>query len=1379
MNSTGVKFDVLTKENYDTWRIQMRAVLIKNNAWGYASGTITKPEIVAGDDATKEASDKWTELDLKAQSDIVLAVNPSELKQIKNCQSASEIWTKLGNIYQSKGPARKASLLNSLMSMKMNEGDDAHDHSRSFFDIVDKLGELEVEINKDLLAVMFLRSLPESFDNFRCAMSSRDELPSLEVLRIKVLEEFDARKTINESSVQNAMIAKKTGSGQFNYQNRHSKPENGSATKNDSKMKCFKCGEIGHRARFCPKNARKSKDQTASNAESECFFTTFDTSKSETFKVGDSLNSDYWCLDSGTTSHMCKDINDFAEINRDGNQGRVNLASSMSTNILGKGIVSTNVEMDGKCKEINFKDTLYVPDLRTNLISVGKITSKGHKVIFSNTKAEVVDCAGKVLLIANREKDLYYVRKSVNPECKNVAESDIKIEVPKKNSLEDWHIKMGHLNIQSLKSAIKSKSIQGINVESFKDFECSVCIMGKMCRLPFPKASEKVTVLGEIIHSDICGPMRVTSHGKNRFFVTFIDDSSRWCEVKFIAHKNQALEEFKNFRALVETQHGKKIQCLQSDNGKEYENKNFNSLLEQHGILRRLTAPYNPQQNGVSERRNRTLMETARCLLIQSGLPSVFWAEAVNTANYIRNRSPSTKLNGKTPFEAWYGKAPDVTDFKRFGCDVFVMNRKPGRSKLEPKSRKGIFVGYSQESKAYRIWIPEEKKIEVSRDVKFLEKSEIQIIKSYEDFGPIESQSESSSSLRDIGQAAYDDFVDIDLLRNEGSNDLPDENIQDASDDYTDESDGEDLHGFPPNNPQPARTRGRPKLVRTGQRGRPKKVYATASNATYEGTDCTFLAEIPISKALSSQESNEWMQAMGEEVRSILGKNTWDLVDRPAASTVIGSRFILTNKYGKDGVLDRRKARIVAKGYSQQHGENFTETFAPVARLGSIRTTIAFAVRENMHIQQYDVTTAYLNGKLDETVYMEVPKRFEEVLRFIVNESRDQDPSIEKAKAMLDNLTQGNKVCLMRKALYGLKQAGRAWHNFLDEKLRKLGAEPTNSDQCVYLIKGCESIIIIVVYVDDILVMCKDRKKISWFGRQLGKFVEVQDIGDLKRCLGIDFSRTDNGIVMNQRTYITEILERFGMKDCNSLTIPLDVGTKLMKCDSWSEDDGEKPPYRELIGCLLYLSVATRPDIAHAASSLSQFNDCFGKNHWIAAKRVLRYLQATKDYGITYHSNGDSLIGYVDADWGGSIDDRRSFTGYAFMMSGGIITWDSKKQRTVALSTTEAEYMALSEAAKEATHLRRFLRELGSFDVDSVKLCVDNLSAQKLATNPVYHARSKHIDIRHHFVREAVKSGQLCLEHISSEDMPADVLTKALTKPKHERCIYLLGMSKI
>lgn len=320
---------------------------------------------------------------------------------------------------------------------------------------------------------------------------------------------------------------------------------------------------------------------------------------------------------------------------------------------------------------------------------------------------------------------------------------------------------------------------------------------------------------------------------------------------------------------------------------------------------------------------------------------------------------------------------------------------------------------------------------------------------------------------------------------------------------------------------------------------------------------------------------------------------------------------------------------------------------------------------------------------------------------------------------------------------------------------------------------------LIAVYVDDILIVSKNQEAIINLTEFLSKKFEIKKLGDVKYCLGIEFSRDENGIVMNQRGYINDILDRFGMLDSRTISTPLELGTKLRKNEKWCEEEAHRVPYRELVGALMYLAVCTRPDIAYVVSNLSQYNSCYDESHWIAAKRVLKYLKGTANVGLHFKKNLESVKGYVDADWANCQNDRRSYTGYAFILGGSPISWESRKQRTVALSSTEAEYMALSEAAKEAMYLARFLREIGFVELANVNLFCDNNGARKLAENPVYHNRTKHIDVRHHFVREVLQCGYLQVNYISTEEMAADILTKGLSKVKHAKCLELLGLGNV
>lgn len=514
---------------------------------------------------------------------------------------------------------------------------------------------------------------------------------------------------------------------------------------------------------------------------------------------------------------------------------------------------------------------------------------------------------------------------------------------------------------------------------------------------------------------------------------------------------------------------------------------------------------------------------------------------------------------------------------------------------------------------------------------------------------------------------------------------------------------------------------------------------------------------------------------MTEEMKSIIKNDTWTLVDRPEGCEVIGSRFVLRNKFNRNGTLERRKARIVARGFSQRPGVDFNQTFAPVARISSIRIVTALAAQHHMKIHHLDVTTAYLNGVLEEQIYMEIP-RFSEIVLEEIIATEKKGKVFDNASSMLLDLKKGDKVCLLRKALYGLRQAGRRWHVKLGQALKDYGLKPSSADPCVFSVGDGVNALLATIYVDDILIASSDISKIAKLTEYLSSLFQITDFGEVNYCLGIEFRQGENRILMSQEGYINDILSRFGMVESKPVSTPLDCSVKLKKnvgCPTAQEKD---LPYRELIGMLMYLSVCTRPDIAYTVSYLSQFNCCYNEIHWKSAKRVLRYLKGTSKVGLCFkRANGD-LTGFADADWANCLDDRRSYTGYVFTLFDSVVSWESRKQRTTALSSTEAEYMAISDAVKEAIYLRKFIKGLGFELPSTLKIFNDNNGARKLAENPVFHARTKHIDVRHHFIREVLDSGILKIEYTPTEIMPADILTKGLSKPKHEKCIDLLGL---
>jgi hypothetical protein len=533
-------------------------------------------------------------------------------------------------------------------------------------------------------------------------------------------------------------------------------------------------------------------------------------------------------------------------------------------------------------------------------------------------------------------------------------------------------------------------------------------------------------------------------------------------------------------------------------------------------------------------------------------------------------------------------------------------------------------------------------------------------------------------------------------------------------------------------------------------------------------------SEIPFSEAIHGADKAEWKDAILSEIKSLVINDTWDVVDKPDHAKVVGCRTVLRNKYAADGTLGRRKARIVAKGFTQRPGIDFHDTFAPVARLSSLRLLVALAAKYNLKISQLDVTSAYLNGKIDTEVFMEKPALLQEMLQRIINEEEDDHTLVKKARVMLRDLQGENKISRPRKALYGLRQAGRQWNYEIDKTMKRAGLVPTNADPCVYVDKNTRTFVLI--YVDDILIISGNQERERQIKDVLSKAFRIKDFGLAKYCLGIQIEQNENEICLSQAGYIREILKRYRMEDCKPVLTPLAVGSKVSELHSKDDNEDTNFPFRELIGALMYVAVGTRPDVSHAVSVLSQFSNCYHKKHCTAAKRVLRYLKGTIDKKLIYRKNQDNLTCYVDADWANCEIDRRSYTGSTFILSGAAFSWESRKQRTVALSSTEAEYMALSDASKEAVFLIGYLKELGFQSLANVVVFNDNQGAGKLTENSVYHARSKHIDVRYHFIRDAVKKHPIKILYLPTEKMIADVLTKALPKENHNRCILGLGL---
>ncbi|UYV66049.1 hypothetical protein LAZ67_3006289 [Cordylochernes scorpioides] len=493
---------------------------------------------------------------------------------------------------------------------------------------------------------------------------------------------------------------------------------------------------------------------------------------------------------------------------------------------------------------------------------------------------------------------------------------------------------------------------------------------------------------------------------------------------------------------------------------------------------------------------------------------------------------------------------------------------------------------------------------------------------------------------------------------------------------------------------------------------------------------------------LRSSDSSAWFHAVHSAVSALATRAVAEA--GPLLTDVLGGATLCHLGWLQE------KARLVAKGYSQQYGIDYEETFAPVVRQSTIRMFLALAVEYNLILHQMDVQSAYLNGEIKEEIYMTQPENF-------VSRKYPE------------------KVCRLKKAIYGLKQAGIVWHEKLDNELKNLGLKQLQSDNCVY-IKHDEGILLVAIYVDDLIIAAEREDTLKSFKESMKRIFKIKDLGGINCCLGIRIQMKEDGsISIDQERYIEELLAKYRMKEAKPISTPMDSNSKLTKISSI---EGENEPvkkveYQSLIGSLIYLSVSTRPDIAYAVSALGQFSNDPRRQHWNAAKRVLRYLKGTSCLRITYRKSNEALHGYVDADWGGNLVDRKSHTGIVCFLARGPIAWESKKQQTVTLSSTESEYIALCEAGKEAVYLRALLDEMGFGELlnGPTVLKTDNQGAQQLARNPVYHARTKHIDIKWHYIRSICSDGLVEVVHTPTQENVADILTKGLPRFFRGMCV--------
>ncbi|GJV18873.1 retrovirus-related pol polyprotein from transposon TNT 1-94 [Tanacetum coccineum] len=744
--------------------------------------------------------------------------------------------------------------------------------------------------------------------------------------------------------------------------------------------------------------------------------------------------ADVWLFDMGATFHMTARREWFHQYKPISGGGSVYSCNDHELKIIGIGSIMVKMH-DGTVRTI--RDVRHVEGLKKNLLSLGQLDDLGCKVEIQNKIMKIIKGA---LVLMRGEKvaaNLYQLKGEIMEE----AEASVASHSPSHRVAVTWHQKLGHMSEQGMKILVERKLIPGLTKVSLPF--CEYCVISKQHRLKFKTSNSRSVSVLELVHSDVW-QAPVQSLGGAKYFVSFIDDYSRRCWVYPIKKKSNVFEVFKVYKARVELDSGKKIKCLRTDNGGEYTGDEFDLFCRQEGIKRQFTTAYTPQQNGVAERMNSTLLERARAMLATTSLGKSFWAEAVNTACYVINRSPSTAVELKTPMEMWTGKPVNYSDLHIFGSPVYVMYNSQETTKLDPKSRKCLFLGYADGVKGYRLWDPTAHKVVVSRDVVFMKDK-------------IQENEEGDSTTRETTL--------IQMEKEFQSND-PFEAVPQHEVNETDES-------------QAPATRS---LNRERRRPGWHSDYVMESNIAYcllteEGEPST------LQEALNNPDASFWKEAMQEEIEALHKNKTWELVPLPGGRKPIGNKWVYKIKKNGDDQVERYRARLVVKGYAQKEGIDFNEIFSPVVRMTTIRVVLALCATYDLHLEQLDVKTAFLHGNLEEEIYMLQPEGFK-----------------QKGKE--------NLVCRLNKSLYGLKQAPRCWYKRFDSFIRSLEYNRLHADPCAYFKRfGNNDFIILLLYVDDMLVAGPNKDRINKLKAQLAREFEMKDLGPANKILGMQIHR--------------------------------------------------------------------------------------------------------------------------------------------------------------------------------------------------------------------------------------------------------------------------------
>ncbi len=1276
MSPKGLTFEKLHKNNYPAWKVRASAKLL-------AEGVMT-----LGDKGMIFKNDA------KGFSLIVDMIQEDFYHLLDPDMNTEKSWNNIIKAFEDVSLVERTRLSKELFTRRIGRKESIEEHVRQLKLLRNRLNNCEnaTKLTDDDLIPILLSSL-EDHPHFKAAVGAV-KMQKIEDFTLEELtKRFTAFERIDEKNDERAYYAK------------------GKHSKERKQIQCYKCKKYGHYQRNCPKNGNDNEKHQHENTRME-------GNKAFCWNItGNFVSHDTLVLDSGASQHFTgqKDIlENFEEVEPTPVYG----IGGAVAHIMGQGCLRVLVSTNNKQNEVILSDVKFVPGMKQTLVSVGKLIAKGVKVDFNERKLKV----GKEVvadIIAN-ENNIFSI-KTVNQEAFSAIAND-----------DPWHEKFAHANKEKVEAVVKKFNLPG---QVHKN-DCVACGEAKTTRDSFPTSRNEPEKeqLG-LIHSDVCGPFPEESLGGSKYYAVFIDDYSSYTALFPMKRKSDLLSVFEEYHDTVTATFKKPIRRFRSDNGGEFTSESFKEYLKQKGIKQELTVPYNPEQNGTSERKIRTINDTIRVLIKQSGFTKNLWAEAAITACFVWNRLPRSR-DGQIPYFLWSGR--DWTGYasmRTFGDYGFVHIPKQKReNKLADHGELCRFVGYDDNRKAYRM-ITREGKIIVSCSVKWTKHKIAQHMTTFTDMENSESLGPVSHSEREENRECKTPEPE------EKTEDLPANHYQTPK-----VKKGEVLIPIA----EEKHYLEKKKFTVDTTLGRTRSATHTQENINYalKAMESSELLEPNHYKdVMNSPDRSKWEDAIRQEFDSFVKNKVFELAVLPPGKNVVGSRYVFKIKRNEDGTIKKFKARIVARGFTQRYGIDYKETFAPVVNFNSVRLLLTIAATDDLDLYHLDTKSAFLMAPLEEEIYMKLPEGFDKMLGNKYSEFVKENPG-------------KNIVMKLKRSVYGLKNASRNWNVLLDSEIKALGFQQNEKDPCVYS-KGNNHI---GVYVDDQLLATKDKDILKKVNERFGQIFKMNASEELNWYLNvhIERDRSQKEIYLSQKLAVGKLLENF--EDLRPASTPM-INSEIKD----ENPDVDATKYRSTVGSLIYIMAGTRPDIAFAVSHVSRSLQNPKKRDWENVIRILRYLKGTKNYGLVLggENSSNEIIGMADASWGNS-EDRKSIGGYALFFRNSLIGWKSKKQATVALSTTESELIATSSLLQEYLWTKQFLKELG-LDLGVGTIYNDNNGCVMLIESPRKDSRTKHSDIKLKFLHDNIQKENCVIKYISTEEMVADIFTKPLSRMKFNK----------